>query len=469
MARKRLRDGRSNEAWLGAVLTGVQAASSIIGGILNKKKEKEAARQKQQQENAQQMQQQVQNQILAEQQNLNAQQQFDELSNVQFARGGGLRLRNAPVVEDGGVAIPLSDGTFFLRGRKHSKGGIDIANADVEVEDGEVWEPARDGARVFSAHKMLNGKSPAELVLAGANKDAVFAAQQRKNNNKHIGKKLAKGDYIRSLYIPTGGLDNYILGTRPINLNTVIANRADGWTDYNWRNEDNSNPRRSAADRFGLSLTGGDWVGLATDLIGSIGGGILNHKAAKDLEKYAPSAPVLFRAGKLVTDVNDTAQLAELDRNLLRNNNYIDRNTASSAAARERKLALGIDTALAKNRIREASANTRTGLINQDVLNQQQVANQNAQLINDWQNRRNQYLAGIQQMKNNAWSGTLQGIHGAANNLLENGSERYQRENEMINYAIGAHPGNVRMMLKYGQHPNRVYRNLNYYLRNIGG
>lgn len=449
MARKRLRDGRSNEAWLGAVLSGVQAASSIIGGILNKKKEKEAARQKQQQENAQQMQQQVQNQILAEQQNLNAQQQFDELNNVQFARGGGLRLRNAPVIEDGGVAIPLSDGTFFLRGRKHSKGGIDIANADVEVEDGEVWEPARDGARVFSAHKILNGKSPAELVLAGANKDAVFAAQQRKNNNKHIGNKAA-----------SGALLGYLSTSLPNLLNKNIIDMAAS---------NSSTPKRSAADRFGLSLTGGDWVGLATDLIGSIGGGILNHKAAKDLEKYAPSAPVLFRAGKLVTDVNDTAQLAELDRNLLRNNTYIDRNTASSAAARERKLALGIDTALAKNRIRETSANTRTGLINQDVLNQQQVANQNAQLINDWQNRRNQYLAGIQQMKNNAWSGTLQGIHGAANNLLENGSERYQRENEMINYAIGAHPGNVRMMLKYGQHPNRVYRNLNYYLRNIGG
>ena len=133
-----------------------------------------------------------------------------------------------PNVVSGGVAIPLGDNMYLMRGRKHKNGGIDIGNdpkTGIEVEDGEVMQMTNKGAKVFSAMPLLRGSSPANRVLAGENPDNVFRQQElykdRNNINDDGTKKKAAGgiayrNATRNVFgdnYPYGiyntGLDNY--------------------------------------------------------------------------------------------------------------------------------------------------------------------------------------------------------------------------------------------------------------------
>lgn len=91
-------------------------------------------------------------------------------------------------ITDGGIALPLGNNTFLMRGRLHSQGGIGIGNGgknDIEVEDGEVVKFNKDNIQVLSDQPMLNGISPANALLAGGNFNKIFKAQQNINNNHH--------------------------------------------------------------------------------------------------------------------------------------------------------------------------------------------------------------------------------------------------------------------------------------------
>lgn len=68
-----------------------------------------------------------------------------------------------------------------MNGRKHSQGGIDIGPSNktgIEVEDGEVIETNGNELKVYSAQPILNGASPAQLVMGGANPNKIFKAQE---------------------------------------------------------------------------------------------------------------------------------------------------------------------------------------------------------------------------------------------------------------------------------------------------
>ena len=101
----------------------------------------------------------------------------------QYAVGG-----KVPNVVAGGIAQPLGNNFFYMNGRKHSQGGIDIGPSDktgIEVEGGEVVETNGNELKVYSAQPILNSASPAQLVMGGANPDKVFKAQEDfKDRNK---------------------------------------------------------------------------------------------------------------------------------------------------------------------------------------------------------------------------------------------------------------------------------------------
>lgn len=105
------------------------------------------------------------------------------LPQKQYAVGGKI-----PNVVAGGIAQPLGNNFFYMNGRKHSQGGIDIGPSDktgIEVEDGEVVETNGNELKVYSAQPIINGASPAKLVMGGANPDKVFKAQEDfKDRNK---------------------------------------------------------------------------------------------------------------------------------------------------------------------------------------------------------------------------------------------------------------------------------------------
>lgn len=89
-----------------------------------------------------------------------------------------------------------------MNGRKHSQGGIDIGPSDktgIEVEGGEVVETNGNELKVYSAQPILNGVSPAKLVMGGANPNKVFKAQEDFKDRNRInddGTKYKEGGKI---------------------------------------------------------------------------------------------------------------------------------------------------------------------------------------------------------------------------------------------------------------------------------
>lgn len=119
------------------------------------------------------------------------------LPQKQYAVGGKI-----PNVVAGGIAQPIGNNFFYMNGRKHSQGGIDIGPSDktgIEVEGGEVVETNGNELKVYSAQPILNGASPAQLVMGGANPNKVFKAQEDFKDRNRInddGTKYKEGGKI---------------------------------------------------------------------------------------------------------------------------------------------------------------------------------------------------------------------------------------------------------------------------------
>lgn len=124
-----------------------------------------------------------------------------KLPQKQYAVGGKI-----PNVVAGGIAQPLGNNFFYMNGRKHSQGGIDIGPSDktgIEVEGGEVVETNGNELKVYSAQPIINGVSPAKLVMGGANPNKVFKAQEDFKDRNRInddGSKYQNGGIKKNNY-----------------------------------------------------------------------------------------------------------------------------------------------------------------------------------------------------------------------------------------------------------------------------
>jgi hypothetical protein len=122
-----------------------------------------------------------------------------KLPQKQYAVGGKI-----PNVVAGGIAQPIGNNFFYMNGRKHSQGGIDIGPSDktgIEVEGGEVVETNGNELKVYSAQPILNGISPAKLVMGGANPNKVFKAQEDFKNRNGINDDGTKAKYGKEKYV----------------------------------------------------------------------------------------------------------------------------------------------------------------------------------------------------------------------------------------------------------------------------
>lgn len=122
-----------------------------------------------------------------------------KLPQKQYAVGG-----KVPNVVAGGIAQPLGNNFFYMNGRKHSQGGIDIGPSDktgIEVEDGEVVETNSNELKVYSAQPILNGVSPAKLVMDGANPNKVFKAQEDFKDRNGINDDGTKAKYGKEKHV----------------------------------------------------------------------------------------------------------------------------------------------------------------------------------------------------------------------------------------------------------------------------
>lgn len=122
-----------------------------------------------------------------------------KLPQKQYAVGGKI-----PNVVAGGIAQPLGNNFFYMNGRKHSQGGIDIGPSDktgIEVEGGEVVETNGNELKVYSAQPIINGVSPAKLVMSGANPNKVFKAQEDFKDRNGINDDGTKAKYGKEKYV----------------------------------------------------------------------------------------------------------------------------------------------------------------------------------------------------------------------------------------------------------------------------
>lgn len=172
-------NNRRPKAFIGAAISvGTQLIGGIIGGAKRRKAEKAARLERERQAKLQAAQQQAS--YMTE----NAENDANVYKNIrnQLMRNGGNIPRKgaAPLIAEGGTAIPIKKDSFLLKGRKHNTGGIIIGKGknSIEAEGDEVVQITPKQLKVFSAQPILNGNSPAELVQKGVEPSKVFNAQE---------------------------------------------------------------------------------------------------------------------------------------------------------------------------------------------------------------------------------------------------------------------------------------------------
>lgn len=470
--------GNRPKAFVGtAIAVGASLASSIIGSLLSNSAKKRAAERQRRVENynntVQEASQLSQALTGTEEVNNDYQRQF----NTQAKLGSRRKLIEQPVITDGGDAVKVGNGTFLLRGSSHedinesgNTGiGISVGNKEIEAEGGEIAQIKKNQLRIFSGAPILNGISPVEAILSGANKDEVFAAQERFkrvaglnddgtfNNSSpvkvmHYGrtKHRVGGMYNftrRRLFnaSPFGSYDDPPIGFRPgsifdpsqsVNMDDVVVTAPKKVVKA--QPQPVTTPPQTidtTGNKSGMAVRTGDWIGLGADILGSIATGIINSKGANSI--HLPERPGFLQAAKLKTTYNVAPQEEEVNRVRNRSFEDIDAGTASSVAALNRRNLLNTKATDDINKLYAQKENVETELINKDALNQQEVAAKNLQIQSDWANK----VADIQNAKDNAKTQakvmTLQGLGRAVSNFVGQASQRYE-DIQGMRYALAA-------------------------------
>ena len=392
--------------------------------------------------------------------------------------GGEARSkRRVPIkITDGGIAQRIGNNTFLLRGSSHEQVnpsgqtgiGIKVGNNEIEAEGGEVAQRVGNALRIFSAQPMINGVSPAQAVEAGANKNRIFAIQEalKRKGYKCGGRvklkcggraKLKPGGKVNPIfkYNDYAGIEDLLNSNTGIssgtynngNLNLGQAEKLifpKGFVSHDSNNigssKTNTTPIDNWWNRNGMSVNSSDWIGLGTDLAGSLALGAFNANAYKNLKydyklpNYVDEIPVAFD-----TTYHNGAQRATVERNRLNAQKIIANNTSSANTAVQRMQQSNADAMMETNKLWDEKANKETELRNMAAQNEQQVRARNAAA-------RNQYYQNIAEIQNkridaenanrlarsNAWVTSLQGLQGAANNFLNSTRQRYEDENALM-------------------------------------
>lgn len=199
-----MRLGGRKKCWIGAA---IGAATSIAGSLFGAGAKKREMRSQQSIQDWQNATQEAASMSAA----LNNSRDYQEDYLRQFrtaARLGKTLGAKGIYITDGGDATKIGNNTYLLRGGSHEDVnetgqtgiGINVGGNEVEAEGGEVAQKKNGALRIFSAQPILsNGMSPAQAILRGYNKDAVFSQQQafkKRNGLKDDGSKYQNGGDI---------------------------------------------------------------------------------------------------------------------------------------------------------------------------------------------------------------------------------------------------------------------------------
>lgn len=297
-------------------------------------------------------------------------------------------------ITDGGIALPLWDDMYLMRGYLHSQVnesgktgiGMKVGNDEIELEDGEVARIKPDRFEVFSDNvKVDNEHTAAEAVLAGKNPDNTIIKQE---------------------------VSNMVNGRKSVRSLKRNGNR----------------PRA-------------DWGAILPGIIqslGSVGGALITSNAYSKMK--APNAPM---APKYITPILQTAQHLDTRINVepeaQRTTNLVntalrkaDNNILSSATALSNRRSMISAYADEMNKLYGDAYTKEIALRNQDIQNWQAVSAQNADTTNkvlalnseisnnynkalqDYGDSMSQFDNQVTMGKANAWSSAIDTIGKAA-------------------------------------------------------
>lgn len=194
-----------------------------------------------------------------------------------------------PNIVRGGAAIPIGKKNFYyMQGRKHEQGGIDVgrnAKTGLEVEGEEVMQVTPNEVRVYSSVPFLRGVSPAELVLNGADANKVFAAQEKYKNNNRINDDGTKYKY--------GGINDkqYYANNNSVSFrNNNKNNKTKNQKLYNKNNNiafkylaNNDNIKYN--DNDNINITNKSKMGKLVSINGNVKNGLI-HTPNQDVLAY---------------------------------------------------------------------------------------------------------------------------------------------------------------------------------------
>lgn len=201
-------------------------------------------------------------------------------------------------------------------------------------------------------------------------------------------------------------------------------------------------------NKFGMTPSTGDWIGLSVDTLAGLAGGIINYNAAKDI--YIPGRAPIILASKLPTNYNITPQLEEVKR-------YRDRligetyaNTSSSVAALNRAGNINLNSLNELSKLWTTKENEENKMLTQDALNQQSVAETNIRNQMARESEIAKYKNAQNQAKYDAINTSLTGLAQAYNNFYTNATKRYEDEIAMRTYLAGSEAATPYRMLSMG-------------------
>ena len=406
---------RRPKAFWGAV---IGAGLSIASNLINKNAEKKAAKR---QAAAEQLE---QNRIAANDITTQLNQQADNSDpyyaqfRTEFAKGGKVKGRKA-VITDGGVAIPINKNMSLLRGSTHNEInesgntgiGINFGGNQVEAQNGEIVRKKNGKLYIYSDEPMQNGISPAKRVLNGENPDKVYNAQENYKRNHNI---KFNGRYDK------GGVA--------------------GWLNKNFQ---------------GHQFTNGSLVNAGVNLLGQGINFLINKNAVNKL-KYTP-APIQAQAAKLNTTYNVSPQIANLERNRIRTNEDITRNTSSSVAALNRRNYANLIANDQLNNIYNTKNEAEHKMINEDRLNEQNVRNNNIQQYNAWNAQRTEFENNKRMAKAQNYSSLVNGIGNTISSTINEARKAYLDDQNLKAATAPYSDGVVADMARSGVHADSVY------------
>lgn len=419
------RGGQRPQAWIGAVIGLASTAASIYSNWKNRQAQVQMNNDNIAAQNAEIAR---QNQLAvanAQANSLNNYYAAEEMrrrnlgQDLIYACGGRKSLRAATgakvKITDGGVAIPIGNGNFLLRGSSHNQVnesghtgiGMKVGKRTIEAEGGEIVRPTNKSLLIYSRRLPLaNGLTPAQSVLAGYNPKDVFAAQQQENGN-------------------------------------------------------NSTPVKGNRKKAAMGANIYDWINLGADVSTALGTGIgnaigykrLNTKLARPT--YYEETPVI-----LDTTYHNRAQLANLDRMRLAGNKSIGQNTASSQVSQARMRLNNLDYLGRQNELLDYAANQEAALRNTQAQIEQGVRQRNIAAKNAWSQEVADITNRERELENNRTlmltqnhANTLAGVNRGLTNFGNSILQRQQDNNALTAIISSGNPGSFKTAIMNGFNP----------------